>query len=198
MNSKLSIMRESGSDGVSLTIANGNTSVAANLAPALFQRTLALSGAYEYYRFVDIEVEIQPGLRRETNVNADTSALACIAGYVPEVSTATTTSLSYSTVASLEASKPWSIGLEIYDTSNSRFLGLPGHTVSQFLRVPRKVLLSTPTKWFRVASDTEDAETVQGQLLLACNNAAGANQIIAYCRVRYTIEFAGKAKSASI
>jgi len=170
---------------VSIAITNGTTANTASVSPASFPRLVAISDAFQFYRFLNLKVTIPPFLE-STGSAAYTGRIQV--GFVPGggVTTAFSTPLEVSELecgnynfAALAASNP----------------SIPGaSTVYRSFRVPRKVLLSDVSeKWYKtkVASGVEDWQEIQGFLVCSTNTVSGSGTIITPLMVQYEIEFAG-------
>jgi hypothetical protein len=191
-----------GKEGLSLTITNTNQSVAFSVTASSLasSRLLAISGAYEYYRFKKLKFVVPPQTRWETALSSgfnDTAQSAALA-FLPEVPVGAVSGLGPSTILELEASKPFQYNLGIEGAASSFVMSVPGNTNNWELQVPRDVLQSVPGKWYRVNAITEDLLAVQGTLLVAVTDAAGSNTVVFKCQMCYEIEFSGQADNADI
>jgi len=182
---------------LSLTVANGNNSVAIALNPGISGRQSNIQKAYEFYRFTKLRIRIPPWARFETTWPQNTTCASGALGYYPELTTATTTTVGPAAVLGLQASIPLQGALvnanTVGGTTNVNLIS-SGLTTTQSLVVPSTVLLGTSVKWFRTNATTssEVAEITQGQLLFTVDDAAGANTVVLRMQLIYTIEYAGE------
>jgi hypothetical protein len=202
MSAMKALIRDSGKDYGTLTIANGNTSVAFSVAPSTVSRLVNISKAFEFYRFTKLEFEFPPITRFETSEPASTFSSLVAVGWIPEqTNAASTTAIAFADVASLTQSCMFSASVvnanSVTSVLNSNLL-IPGTTGPTHLRLNRKTLLSTPTNWFRANGNAEDGFNAQGQLLAAVTDAAGANTVVIPFLLRYDVELAGRANSAAV
>ncbi len=148
------------------------------LVPALFQRTTAIAGAFEFFRFKK--------LRFRQLVGSTTATLAAYAdravGYSPVLGAATT----YTSVSELVACNHFcapdpagfASGWSVAQTCPS-----------DWSVVPREYLLTTPQRWFKVTADAENPAVSQGQIVMA--SASTADTGLVFLEVEYEAEFTG-------
>jgi len=193
----------SGKSLIGFTIANGNTSVAQAVSPALFSRLSNVQKAFEFYRFKKLSFSVPPWCRQETTWAQNTSEGTGALGYYPELTTSTTTSIQPMSVLSLDASLLLAGSVVNANTVGSTINAcvlVPGDTCTRRLTVPRDILMGTTTRWFRTnaTTSTEIAEITQGQLFFAVDDAAGANQVYLATHCSYTVEFCGNVDSTAL
>jgi len=162
-----------------------------------------LQKAYEFYRFTRLTLDLIPAVRFETTLPSTSASGLGVVAYYPEITTATTTSLSVTAVAQLSASRLLALQIVNANTISSTVNSsqwVEGETKRVSLRVPRSVLLATPTRWFRtgLATTAEDLEIDQGTLIFAVQDAAGANTVVQYAHLSYTCEFNGQADMTTL
>lgn len=180
-------------------IGSGTSSVILNINPTTFDRLSLIGPAFEYYRFTKLSVKIQPAQRSAPGAigTLDSRESSLALGYLPEQTAATSTTISLESVAALDASECFTANL--YSESGGSITGsVPGTTVPTLLRVPKRVLLDTPTKWFRYSSDSVDTIATQGQLILASRETADSTNVFVTLHVSYVCEFAGGSRSSVI
>jgi len=192
--------RDTGKDYGTIVIPNGDTSAALSITPSIFSRQVNVSKAFQYFRFTKLNFTFPPATRFETSEPATTLSSLVAIGYLPEIATGST-NLNLQDVACMTNSTLYSSSIvnanSVTNVLNANLL-IPGTTVPTRLNLGRKVLLSTPTRWFRCNSDSEDAETVQGQIFAAVTDAAGANTVVLPFLVTYSIEYSGRANSTVV
>lgn len=188
-----------GNTRMTMVIANGNTSFCQAIYPAAFVRTQDVSKAFEFYRYTKLRFRIPPQTRFETTEPSKTSSLEYVLAYVPELVTATPTTL---TTGNLAGVTPCFMGMMGIANPNAGSGGsttaicAAGDTTPRTWTIPKASLLSTPTKWFRVVGDSEDDFTVQGSVCIAVTDSAGANTVEFVSIMDYEVEFAGPAQSS--
>jgi len=192
MNRKQKVVTVSGKSAIGLVILNGNTSGTVAISANAIQRLANVQKGFEFYRFTKFNVLVPPFTRYETSIPFTSLAGQWGLAYYPEISTASMTSATVGGVCACTASLlgQCSIGFEAGGVPT---VGIPGDTNCRTLRVPRSILLQTPTKWFRTNNTvtTEDTDIYQGSLVMAFNDSAGANTVSFYVHVDYTCEFSG-------
>jgi len=162
-----------------------------------------LQKAYEFYRFTRLHLDLLPAARFETTLPATSASGLGVVAYYPEITTATTTSLTVTAVAQLSASRLLAtqiVNANTVGATVNQDVWVVGESKRVALNVPRAILLSTPTRWFRtgLATTAEDLEIDQGTLIYACQDAAGANTVVQYAHVTYVCEFQGQADMTTL
>jgi len=184
-------------------VANGNSSVINSLSPAAFARLTNVQKAFEFYRFTKVSLLVPPWGRWETTTPNNSSAVGAALGFYPEETTATTTTITPTSVLALDASIPLSGSVVNANTGSSTLqpcLWIGGDSCARRLTIPKRILLETTTKWFRTNGTTssEVAEIVQGQLIFAVQDTAGANTVFLNTHVSYEVEFCGNTDSTAL
>jgi hypothetical protein len=152
------------------------------IAPSIASRLSNIADNFEFYRFVKLRWRQHPN-NSATGVNANDQIVA----YFPEeTSTAFTfAGLTEQTYSTIICSNPNA-------SSATSSTTIP----SNWVEVPRSVLLATAVKWFKTSgAGTEDDFVIQGEFLIASASTADtSNNLI---EVEYICEFAG-AEPASL
>jgi hypothetical protein len=184
------------------SIGSGNTSTVFNLQPSVFTRLNNITKAYEFYRFTRVKLLIPPHSRYETSGPLNSSAAFGVIGYFPELtSVSSTTAITVTPVSSLQASRPLNFTVVNVATVGGAPAGLVqsvGYTKDVTLTVSREMLLATPTKWFRNSATAVDLETVQGQFIIAVQDAAGENSVTLPIQFSFEIEFTGQVDNTTL
>lgn len=180
---------------IQLQIANTKLSNGFLVVPNVFSRASAICPMFEYYRAVGLRIDVEPIVRFETSVNNDSTCNSGVIGYYPEVTNATLSALTFADVAALIPSKSISMTVVALTAAGANAPGAQlcsGENKTVRFIVPRKSLLGTPTKWFRNATVTSyDVSIVQGTILFAVLDSAGANTIKINLHLRVVWEFRG-------
>jgi hypothetical protein len=152
-----------------------------NLAPSVATRLLNISDNFEFYRFIRLRFRQYPNAS-STGTNPATQLVA----YLPEETTIAFTfaglqEQSYSTMI----------------VTNGAQVGASSSTVpTNWIEVPRSVLLGTAVKWYKTSgATTEDDFVIQGKFLIA--SAGSTDASICTLEIEYICEFAG-AEPASL
>lgn len=187
----------SGSHFFEFVVASTNTSVAIGLLPGNFVRLSNIQKAFEFYRFTKLVLEVVPWVQENAGPVASSVASLGALGFYPELTTATLTSISAASVLSLDAS------IILAGSSTNATGGViqfVGHTASRFLRVPKRILMATPVRWYRTqgTASSEDSEITQGLMIAALTTAAGASTVVMGVKVSYTCEFTANVDSTTL
>lgn len=201
MSSAGSVIKFGGRDRLVLTITNGNTAAGVLLAPNLTAKVDSVAMAYEWYRFTKLDITVPPTVRFETTYPSTDNAHSAALAYYPETTASFGASLTCAGLLSLPDSIP--LALSVVNTNTNAFAQsgvncITGHTMDRKLRVKKKSLLETPTRWFRVFTSTEDAFITQGTILVAVDDSAGGNTVKFNLVVDYVVEFRGTVNTALI
>jgi len=186
-------------------VGNGNTSTVSVLSASNVLVTNNLRDAFEFYRFRRVSLSLAPVSRFETTWPANSNSSAWSLGYLPEITLATSTSISQADVASLADAIVGSasvVNVASADESgtNTGKLLLPGDTARRTLRVMPKTLNMSLAKMFRCnpTGTTDDPATTQGTFIFAVADAAGANLVRAEGILSWTVELFEPVNSANI
>jgi len=175
-----------GSQLLAFVVPLSTQSVSFALSPATFTRTNSLQGSFEFYRFTRLKCELLPTWISGSASELGMSSNCGVLGYLPEELTATSTTISASTVSQLDPCIAHTVG---FYTSGSTDM-MPGSTVHKVMNVPRRRLLSTPVKMYVCAASTEDTLVQQGTLVYAMDSANGTTEAVqAFVLCHYTCEF---------
>jgi len=198
-----SVTRLTGRARFYATVANGNSSTSFVIQPSSFSRLVSIQKAYEFYRFTKLRLRVPPFVRFETTYPANSEASSGAIGYYPEVFTSSQTAIQAGNLLSLEASMPLCPSIVNENSSASGGTGVlaaPGYTKDVILNVPKSVLLSTPTKWWRTqaTASSEDLFITQGTLVVAFDDTAGASTVQVPIDFQYEIEFSAQVDAIDI
>jgi hypothetical protein len=152
-----------------------------NLSPSLATRLLNISDNFEFFRFIRLRFRQYPN-----SSLAATNPSTQIVAYLPEE-----TSVAFTFAGLQEQSYSTMITTNVLQ-AGANSTNIP----SNWVEVPRSVLLATAVKWFKTDSaTTEDDFVIQGKFLIASANAADVSNCT--IEIEYVTEFAG-AEPASL
>jgi hypothetical protein len=187
----------SGKDQLDLVVANGNSSVAgAYSANGSFNTAVTnISKAFEYYRIERLRFTVMPVIRYESGFPTQSGSSIWAFGWLPETTNSTTTTITPGAVNTLSDSLTGMasiVNTQSADESgtNSGKSLVTGETVPRHLNVSRKTLRLGLAKMYRTQSGvTGDPATIQGTVILALGDTAGANTVKVNIFVDFTIRF---------
>jgi len=169
------------------TVANGNTSVVQGLTPQAIACLVDVCKAFKYYRFRELSLSIDPVVRFETTVPSTSACGNWAVAYVPDLITATSTTLTLGQVKSIKDSKGGMAQVVNVTVAPGSLLSA-GDTVQRVLRIRRKVLREGAQLAY-FCQGTPGAGVTQGEFIFAVGDAAGANTVFASGLIQGTIDF---------
>jgi len=198
MMSKKNVVKLTGRQSLNMSIATGNTSSTQLMYPAnLSSRLVNLAKVFEFYRFTKMRFNVHPSFFDYASEPTVGYAGEYSLAYDPEGTNATSTSITY--VENIQQETSFVGVAAVVNIGTGSGLTAPGCTSVRRWMVPKRVLLSTPTKWFRNAALTsEDSLTTQGIIIAAVANAPSGVTWTICMDLEYEIEFCGAGDFADI
>jgi len=188
-------MSYSGKTNFSATIANTTNSVGVSINAQLGVIGNVSKG-FKFYRFRKLDLAIDPVVRFESSVPDTGVAGSWALAYVPELTTATLTTLTPTTLKTLDDNVAGQAQVVNSNITNNSALsaGYPGvlliagDTVQRHLRVKPKSLREGIFPMYLCAG-TPGVEVTQGQLIFAVEDSAGVNTVVFRSVLSYTVDF---------
>jgi hypothetical protein len=144
---------------LAVNVTAGNVSNTVIISPGNFPGLLAMSNAFQFYKFRKLKFNIMPPAYPESSFNTTTNG-ACAVGLILEETKSTSTSIGLASICSLEHSKLIKADQVISGAGISGNTGVVSFDVT-------KALNSLPVNWYKTqAASAENTEIQQATLVV--------------------------------